>query len=78
MWSPGGSINNPLVAIVSPETGLFDEPTIPAIYAASHENIKAIIITSIVTNAVYDELINIELYILYIDQLFSYYQHKNI
>ena len=58
-----------MVAIVSPETGLFDEPTMPAIYAATHEKIKAIIITSIVTNVVYDELINIELYILYIGNI---------
>ena len=34
--------DNRIVAIVNPEIGLFDEPTIPAIYAAIEENKKAI------------------------------------
>tara|TARA_Y100000748_G_C15216704_1_gene379552 strand:- start:15 stop:281 length:267 start_codon:yes stop_codon:yes gene_type:complete len=39
-----------IVAIVNPETGLFEEPTIPDMYPAIDEKMKAIIIMSNVIN----------------------------
>ena len=40
--------DNKIVAIVKPDTGLFDEPTIPAIYAAIDEKINAIMMINTV------------------------------